>query len=74
MKFDPCPICGNESFLHLSPPESYESIFTRSKYGGSCVAVDCQSCSLLLYEHTQAHIPYEEMVERLAKRWNSIKR
>ena len=75
IKFEPCPLCGSGKRLDLSSEECYKHVMCNVDAPGSCVSIQCLDCNIALHEHTsEDYIPYKEMLERLAKRWNSIKR
>lgn len=67
----PCPFCGKTNELVITSKSSFQDLYC--EHGSAAISIECERCSLNLYELRYAGSKYDVKVEKLIKKWNERK-
>ncbi len=66
-----CPLCNRIDCLELPDENRYNKVFPD---GEGVVDMRCFRCNIKVSEYPEKGVSYDEAVDRLVTKWNSIKR
>jgi hypothetical protein len=67
----PCPLCGKTDKLVITSKSNFQDLYC--EHGSATISIECERCSLYLYELGYAGSKYDVKVKKLVKKWNERK-
>ena len=69
--FNSCPLCHKSDCIEFPCVDGYK-VVSQSEYNNSHITIECNRCGLTLHEFTFEDVSLDEMLKRLAARWNKL--